>query len=259
MVQSSNYYLWCGTEICEVRDGNGATVLRRLFPQGEALLGASGSTNYFYTRDHLGSVREAVGANGLLATRYSYDPFGQKSVIQEYLQTTFDFTGDLAHQKSGLYLTWFRALDSTHGRWLSRDPSGEAVGINLYEYVTDNPLSRVDHFGLCEGGHSCDAKYKSCLNQADSLYHANLNTLSSLIGWLNKQVNDTYNIEIAWCSKIKGSVGRNVCDMVAETHKHLASGDVDALDWTEKELFFGLYLLNVQECMHERDDCEANY
>jgi len=150
VVQSENYYLWCGTKICEMRDASGATVLRRLFPQGESLIGANGSTNFFYTRDHLGSVREAVGANGLLATRYNYDPYGQKSVVQENVQTTFDFAGDFIHQKSGLYLTWFRPFDSITGRWLSRDPLGETTGVNLYSYVDNSPLRYIDPYGLCD-------------------------------------------------------------------------------------------------------------
>ncbi|MGA3265516.1 MAG: RHS repeat-associated core domain-containing protein [Verrucomicrobiota bacterium] len=152
VVQTSNYYLWCGPHICEIRDASGANVLRRLFPQGEALVGTTGNTNYFYTRDHLGSVREAVGANGLLATRYNYDPYGHKSLIQENLQTTFGFTGDFVHQKSGLYLTLFRALDSTSGRWLARDPKGEALNPNLYLYVNNNPINGIDKLGdQCSG------------------------------------------------------------------------------------------------------------
>jgi len=146
--QSTNYYLWCGSRICEVRDASGTNVLRRLYTQGESLVGATGSTNYYYTRDSLGSVREAVGANSLLATRYDYDPYGQKTVFEEGFPTTFGFTGDFVHQKSGLYLTWFRALDSTSGRWLSRDLFGERINVNLYSYVANNPVNDIDIYGL---------------------------------------------------------------------------------------------------------------
>ena len=154
VVQSDNYYVWCGTELCELRDTSGANVLRKLFPQGELLLGANVSTNYFYTRDHLGSVREAIDVNGLLATRYNYDPYGQKAIVQENLVTTFNFTGDFVHQKSKLYFTWFRELDSTSGRWLSRDPLGEGVNVNVYSYVHNNPYNHIDLYGLCGDDHA---------------------------------------------------------------------------------------------------------
>jgi len=34
------------------------------------------------------------------------------------------------------------------GRWLSRDPIGEAGGINLYGYVGNDPVNQLDNFGL---------------------------------------------------------------------------------------------------------------
>ena len=157
VVQSDNHYLWCGTRICEIRDASGANVLRRLFSQGEAVVGASGSTNYYYTRDALGSVVGVLDAYSLVVTSYGYDPFGQKGVSQETLQTTFGFTGDFVHQKSGLYLTWFRALDSTTGRWLSRDPFGERAGVNLYCYVGNNPVRLYDPLGMQAVGATCHA------------------------------------------------------------------------------------------------------
>jgi RHS repeat-associated protein len=52
------------------------------------------------------------------------------------------------HAPSGLYLTKYRAYDPKDGRWLSRDPIGEAGGINLYAYVGGNPVRFVDLLGL---------------------------------------------------------------------------------------------------------------
>jgi RHS repeat-associated protein len=177
---SNNYFLWCADEICEVRDSTGASVVKRLFPQGELVVGGSGGTNYYYTRDHLGSVQEALNGSGSLATRYVYDPFGQKSVLEEGYQTTFGFAGDFVHARSGLDLTWFRAYDSAKGRWLSRDPVASprflfssslgptglgqylppgffgaariqqiinGPNINLYQYALNNPLIEIDPLG----------------------------------------------------------------------------------------------------------------
>ena len=53
-----------------------------------------------------------------------------------------------------LSLTLFRVFDADLGRWLSRDPVPDAEfqqGPNLYAYVGDDPVNRVDPFGLaCE-------------------------------------------------------------------------------------------------------------
>jgi uncharacterized protein RhaS with RHS repeats len=38
--------------------------------------------------------------------------------------------------------------DSRPGRWLSRDPIGENGGANLYSFVGNNPVERVDPLGL---------------------------------------------------------------------------------------------------------------
>ena len=56
------------------------------------------------------------------------------------------------HTPSRLGLTWFRAYDPNVGRWVSRDPLGEMTDPagNLYAYVGNAPLSKVDLLGLAE-------------------------------------------------------------------------------------------------------------
>src|SRR4030095_4889536 len=58
------------------------------------------------------------------------------------------FAGLWKHRASGLDLGTYRAYDALRGRWLNRDPVGEAGGVNLYEYGGGNPLSRIDPSGL---------------------------------------------------------------------------------------------------------------
>jgi len=60
----------------------------------------------------------------------------------------FQFAGYYFHAASGLSLTLYRPYDPGTGRWLSRDPVGENGGINLYDYVGNNPISGRDPLGL---------------------------------------------------------------------------------------------------------------
>jgi RHS repeat-associated protein len=101
----------------------------------------------YYARDHLGSVRDVLDQAGNKLASYDYDPYG-KLINLSATPPEFGFAGMQYHAPSGLYLTWFRAYDAQTGRWLSRDPIGEAGGINLYGYVGGDPISWVDLFGL---------------------------------------------------------------------------------------------------------------
>ena len=42
----------------------------------------------------------------------------------------------------------YRAYNPNIGRWISRDPSGEGSGLNLYAYAADSPINYVDSDGL---------------------------------------------------------------------------------------------------------------
>lgn len=52
------------------------------------------------------------------------------------------------HGETGFYITHYRIYDPWMGRWLSRDPIGEAGGVNLYAYANGNPISLTDPDGL---------------------------------------------------------------------------------------------------------------
>jgi RHS repeat-associated protein len=127
-------------------------VLKRYFPQGmRSEAGASvPAGNYFYSRDHLSSVREMTDLGGTVRAQYEYSPYGFKTRIAGDLDADWGFTGHAVHQASGLNLTLYRAYDPRLGRWLTRDPANERAGLNLYAYVHDDPLNWMDPLGLDE-------------------------------------------------------------------------------------------------------------
>jgi RHS repeat-associated protein len=142
-------YLWCGSALCQARDSND-TVSRRYYPEGEGLPGAP----LYYAQDQLGSVRDIVGAQtGQTIASFDYDPYGNPTHISGSTYTDFRYAGLFYEQNSRLYLANRRAYDAATGRWLSRDPLGEAVSsINLYRYVKNDPVNLIDPTGAQEAG-----------------------------------------------------------------------------------------------------------
>jgi RHS repeat-associated protein len=136
-------WVWCGLQPCEERDGSGK-VTKRFYAQGEQI----GGVPYYFTRDHLGSVREMTDGTGAIRARYDYDPYGRATKMSGDPTADFGFTRDYYHAATGLSQTMYRAYDPNLGRWLNRDPAGLSGGINLYVYVGDNPISAIDPFGL---------------------------------------------------------------------------------------------------------------
>ena len=155
-VASVKTFLWCGTRIWEERDGTGATVTRRFFHEGEQRIGGSDAGNYYYSRDHLGSVREVTNSSGALKAVYDYDLYGKQTVYAvsgSNLSVDFGYTGQYFHAPSGLNLALYRAYNPELGRWISRDPLRNAEmsqGPNLYAYVSNDPINRMDLLGLSD-------------------------------------------------------------------------------------------------------------
>ncbi len=146
-------FVWCGNQICEERDGTGVNVTKRFFAEGEKRIGGDGG-NYYYTRDHLGSIREVTDSGGGLVAKYDYDAWGKSVVVSGKMTVDFGYTGHYFHQPSGLNLSLNRAYSPTLGRWISRDPLKNAEtsqGANLYAYVANDPLNSADPLGLCPG------------------------------------------------------------------------------------------------------------
>jgi len=144
-VTSTKQFVWYpgDAQPSEERDGSN-NVTKRFYAHGMQ----AGSTNYYYTRDHLGSIHELTDSSGAVQVRYDYDAYGRRTEVSGNVDADFGFTGHYFHQPSELYLALHRAYDADFGRWISRDPMEEMAGINLYTYVGNTVINLIDPLGL---------------------------------------------------------------------------------------------------------------
>jgi RHS repeat-associated protein len=151
-VTAERHFGWEGLSIVEERN-NANAVVKRFWSKGEQRFAADNSEpavlNLFYTRDHLGSLRELVDQSGVIRAIYQYDDWGNRTKPEGDLDADFGYTGHFEHAPSGLTLAPYRGYNARLGRWLSRDPIKEEGGINLYGYVGNSPTKSFDPTGEC--------------------------------------------------------------------------------------------------------------
>jgi RHS repeat-associated protein len=150
---SHRRFVWCGGDMCEERDAVGV-VKKRFLPQGVKVESGPSAENYYYSRDHLGSVREVTDTSGSVRARHAYDPYGRATKLAGDFEADFGFAGMFWSSEVNLSLTHYRAYDPDLGRWLSRDPLDNAEteqGPNLYAYVSNDPVNQTDPLGLAVG------------------------------------------------------------------------------------------------------------
>ena len=148
VVLSDSKMIYGATGVLQERSADGGTVLKTYAPQGEMESTNGTAIPRYYTRDHLGSIREVTASDGNVSARYDYTPYGERTRISGTYEAAKGFTGHDYLADSNFVLTRYRAYDPGLGRWLSADPIGEKGGINLFAYLLGDPVNSFDPFGL---------------------------------------------------------------------------------------------------------------
>jgi RHS repeat-associated protein len=107
------------------------------------------STHALYHADGNGNVTALVNPQQAIVARYHYDPYGNLLAKSGSLADAnlYRFSSKEAHTPSGLVYYLYRYYAPELKRWLNRDPIQETGGINLFLFLTNNPVNYIDAFG----------------------------------------------------------------------------------------------------------------
>jgi len=108
---------------------------------------------YWYFYDANGNVGQVLySGSGTIAAAYEYDPYGNSVAMSgAFAQSnSVRFSTRVWDDQSSLYYCARRYYSPERGRWISNDPSGINGGLSLTVFVSNNPITSVDPYGLYE-------------------------------------------------------------------------------------------------------------
>ncbi len=122
---------------------------------------------YAVHSDHLNTPRKLTQANGQAVWQWAYSAFGDEQPTTAAKRFTSEMTnpttgatsipdvtfnlrypGQYFDEETGLHYNYFRTYAPGTGRYTQGDPIGLDGGWNRFGYVSSNPLSFYDPFGL---------------------------------------------------------------------------------------------------------------
>jgi RHS repeat-associated protein len=106
---------------------------------------------FYFSYDQLGTPHEVFDEGGNLVATYDVQAYGgARQAVgpgAASFELPFGFMGQYRDEETGLHYNHLRYYDPRHGRFISQDPMGLAMGTNFYVYPA-NPNNNVDLAGF---------------------------------------------------------------------------------------------------------------
>jgi len=151
-VETTEYAAGLATAVSKAQGGETYSYL-----MGSGIMGferESDGAMYYFLTDALSTVRDIINSSGTAISGYEFSEYGGKisPANTSGVESDKTYVGGMSVQdevsETGLMMMGHRFYAPQLGRFLSRDPIGHAGGMNLYEYASSSPSSRVDPAGL---------------------------------------------------------------------------------------------------------------
>jgi len=106
-----------------------------------------GGEYFWFLNDHLGTPQKIVDEQGVVVWEGVYESFGKARVDVEVVGNNLRLAGQYFDFETGLHYNWWRFYDPEVGRYFRVDPIGLDGGLNIYDYVHQNPINYFDPDG----------------------------------------------------------------------------------------------------------------
>ncbi|WP_208629911.1 RHS repeat-associated core domain-containing protein, partial [Paenibacillus ferrarius] len=151
--QTTRYYNNGANVIAEGTVAGGVATLKARYIRGNGLIAREDSAGKaYYLHNGHGDVVNLMDRTGMTKLNsYQYDIWGNIVSQQENVPQLFKYSGEMFDDTASLQYLRARWYDPSMGRFINEDSyEGQIdnpLSMNLYTYVGNNPLTRIDPTG----------------------------------------------------------------------------------------------------------------
>jgi YD repeat-containing protein len=170
--------VWDGSNLVAVQDQTGALVQSYTWgPTGLALItdySTGGPVSYVPIADASGNTSLLIDPlSGTVVASYTYDAYGNLLSASDPMKDICPFLGKGLYVHSEVPGLMFAQNRVTDGRiWLSRDPTAENGGLDLYQLYTGDPINLNDPSGLSVSEEDFSKSIEGVKYHAEQVYQA---------------------------------------------------------------------------------------